>query len=328
MAKKNEGDSRNPDEDKDTQEILDEMAQDIDEPAEEKTTDKDDSDDAADDADEDDADDDADSDDDIDEDDEDAEGDTDAEDDEDSDDADKKDDSDDADDADEDQGRRPADAKDKKVMPMWQHKKALKQQEARLRKELVAAAVDASESGDDIDEDSEAVQDIVSKYKLNKDLGPGLVASILKLAEKRAGKVSDKDIQRIKQDIADRKERELFDKDMAKAVKVGTKILGSELTEKQKAKLKEMAYTKEYRHYSLTDILRLNRKAFLPKEKRQTGETKGNPPAAKSRTSKRYDLSDPNSIPWDSLSDEEFDEVSAALEKEQPKMKIIRKNGR
>jgi hypothetical protein len=37
-------------------------------------------------------------------------------------------------------------------------------------------------------------------------------------------------------------------------------------------KIKELAYTEKYSKYSLTDIIRLNRKALTPVDRKKTGE--------------------------------------------------------
>lgn len=353
--KDNEGEEKAPvrgeEVDAETKEILDEMEDDgIDtgrkaaadsEKGDDKNSDSDDSDDSDEDEDseeEEDEDEDDESDEDDDEDEEDDEDSDDSEEDEDDEDSEEDDEDDEAEGDDEDSeddddsGRRPEGRKNKKI-PLWQHKKALRQQEKKLRKELVSAAKDASESTDDVSENDDDVKEIAKKYGLNEKLGPKLVADIIKAAANRTStKITDEEIKKIRKDIADRKENEKFGDEMRKTEKTIRKLFGKvSLGDKARiqSKLRKIAYTSQYKHYSLNDILRLNRKVFMPKEKRRTGEGSGTRPTGKVSNVKKYDLTNPSSIPWDKLSDAEFDEVSAALEGGKSRVKIIkRRNNR
>lgn len=255
----------------------------------------------------------------------------DSDDDEDSDDEDDdaEDDDDGEDDDEEDDQPR---GRNKRFIPLWQHKKELKQQEKRLRKDLSKAAKDASETADDVDEDSGDVLDIVKKYGLPNDKGQGqeFVSAIIKAAAKRVNKnVSADDIAKIKQTVADQEEDRLFNREMAKTEKTLRKLFpeakGKDIA-RIKERLKVLAYTEKYEKYSLRDILMLNRDKLEPKAKKKTGESTGERGSAKVKVTKRYNLDDPDSIPWGDLTDEEFDEVSTALEKRSGSgLKIIRR---
>lgn len=268
----------------------------------------------------------------VDEDEEDDEEDSDDEDDEEEDDEDS-DDSDDEGDEDDEEDDQPRGRK-KRFIPLWQHKKELKQQEKRLRNDLTKAAKDASETAEDVDEDSDDVLEIVKTYGLPNDKGQGqkFVAAIIKAASKRVTKnVSPDDIAKIKEKIADQEEDRLFNREMAKTEKTIRKLFPEakgKAIGRIKERLKVLAYTEKYEKYSLRDILLLNKDKLAPKDKKRTGESTGERGSAKVKVTKRYNLDDPDSIPWADLSDEEFDEVSAALEKKSGSGLKITKRGR
>lgn len=259
-----------------------------------------------------------------DEDEEDSDEDDDVDEDEDEEDADDEDEdeSDDADDEDAEEGEEDDDTprdRSKRFIPLWQHKKELKQQEKRLRRDLSKAAQDASDSADDVDEDSDDVQDIVTKYGLPKDKGPEFVAALIKAAARRANKdISAGDLKKLREKVAEQEEDRLFNREMSKTDKTIRKLFPNAKSKdvgRIKEKLKILAYTERYQKYSLRDILLLNKDKLTPKKKEKTGESQGDRGSTKLKVSKRYNLNDPDSIPWADLSDEEFDEVSAELAK-------------
>lgn len=251
----------------------------------------------------------------------------DSEDDDDAGDEDEEEEEDEDEEDDQPQGRT------KRFIPLWQHKKEMKQLEKRMKRDLQKAAQNASETADDVDEDSDDVQEIVTKYGLPKDKGPEFVSALIKAATKRMSKeISVDDIKKLRKQVADQEEERQFNREMSKTEKTIRKLF-PEVRSKDLARIKErvkkLAYTERYQKYSLRDIVLLNKEKLAPKDKKRTGESAGDRGATKVKASKRYDLSNPDSIPWADLSDEEFDEVSAELEKRSGSgIKVHKKNRR
>lgn len=269
-------------------------------------------------------------DDDVDEDEEDDDEDDEEEDSDDAKDEDEDDDDEDSEDDEDDDSPRD---RQKRFIPLWQHKKEMKQQEKRLRKDLSKAAQDASDSAEDVDEDSDDVQEIVTKYGLPKDKGPEFVTALIKAAAKRANKdISSGDLKKLREKVAEQEEDRLFNREMTKTEKTIRKLfpdVRSKDVGRIKEKLKILAYTERYQKYSLRDILLLNKDKLTPKKKEKTGESQGDRGSTKVKVSKRYNLNDPDSIPWADLSDEEFDEVSAELAKRSGSgLKVHKRNRR
>ena len=90
-----------------------------------------------------------------------------------------------------------------------------------------------------------------------------------------------------------------------------------------KARLKQLAYSERYKRYKLEDIVSLEKGSFAPKKKKKTGEHKGT--GGKVTTKRKYNLNDPDSIPWDGMSDKEFDEVSEKLAAGKGRLKITKR---
>lgn len=346
----NEGSSKAPSGDDETREIMEEMESDG-----FKTTEDEDLDEEEggkkgkkEDAEKDDSDDDEDSDEEDSEEDEDDEEDSDEEDedddekdeDEDSDDGEEKDEEDDE----EDEAPQPKDKKDgekpkrtPRFMPTWQHKKELKQLESRLRKELGKAAEDASDTGEKVEKDSDVVKTLVDQFApelgMDGDKASKLFTAIINAASKETAKGIPLDkVKAVLSRENDRREEEEFQKDLRAAEKVARKLFGDmsdKDAERFRKKIRTIAYTEKYASYSLEDIVRLKRKDLRPKGGKKTGESQGSR-GGKVSMKGRYNLDDPDSIPWSDLSDKEFDEVSEALEKHQgkPRLKITRKQTR
>lgn len=321
--KKNEtgGSPANPNNDEETQEILNEMEEDgvLEEEESEEESDRE-QEDSEDEEEEEEEEQDEDSDED------DAEE-NDSEQDEDEDESEEEEGDEDDPDEDTPKGRKA------RFIPAWQHKKELKQQEKRLRKELSGAAREASQSAEDVDEDSNEVREIVKKYGLPEDKGPEFVAAIINAAAKKAGKAIPSDaLKKMQNAIADQEEERLFNREMKKTEPILRKLFPdakrSDL-DRIKKKLTRLAYTERYEKYSLADIATLNSEKLKPKEKKKTGESSGGKGAAKTKATKRYNLNEPDSIPWADLDDETFDELSAELEKQSGSgLKVRKKGGR
>ena len=318
--------AKNPTGDEGTQEILDEMEDEglLEEEEEEEKSD--DNDEEEEDEEEDEDDDDSDDDE---EDDEEEEDDDDEEGDEDED----EDDDENADDDDDDEdGDGKPDGRKARFIPKWQHKKELKQQEKRLRAELSGAAQEASQTAEDVDEDSDEVKDIVKKFGLPEETGPAFVATIINAAAKKAGKaIPTEDLKKMQKAIADQEEDRQFQREMRKAESKLTKLFPNAKKkdlERIKKKLTRMAYTERYEKYSIVDIATLNAEKLQPKKKKKTGETSGGKgKKTKVKATKRFNLDEPDSIPWADLDDDTFDELSAELEKRTGTgLKVTKKN--
>lgn len=213
-----------------------------------------------------------------------------------------------------------------KVIPVWEHKKELRQQEKRLRKELTTAAQNAPTDG--FDSDSDEVKAIVAEFGMDSDKGAKFVTSLLNAAAKKVSKeIPIDDIKRLREQIQDTEEETKFQKELRSVDKEIKSLYGdvsSKRRERITAQLRELAYTPKYKTYRLVDILRLHRDQLAPKTKKKTGEGPGTR-GGKVSTVSRINLDDPNSIDWGALSDEEFEEVSNKLGEKEPKHKITRR---
>ena len=210
-------------------------------------------------------------------------------------------------------------------IPLWQHKKELKQQEKRLRTELGKAAKSVAERSDDIDEDSDEVKEIVDEFGLDPEKGPRFVQKLIQAASKRSGNISKAEFDEMKEKLRDSEEDKRFNEDMRKTTKTIRKLFPEVSPgdmEQIKEKIKELAYTKRYAKYSLDDIVTLNRESLSPMKRKKTGE-KGRKIGGE-RGVESYDLENPDSIPWGELSDKEFSRISDELAKKNRKLKIVR----
>jgi len=214
-----------------------------------------------------------------------------------------------------------------RTIPIWQHKKELKQQEKQFRKEIEDAASKKTARSDDFDEDDEAKM-IAKEFGLDEETGPKFVQRLIQVASKRHdSEITREEFQKMQEKLADADEDRKFNDEMAGSIKTIRQlfpdIIPSEV-DKIKEKVKELAYTKRYAKYTLDDIIHLNRETLTPTGKKKTGE-KGKQMGVH-RAGESYDLDNPDSIPWGELSDKEFDQVSTELEKKSSKFKITRRS--
>ncbi len=250
------------------------------------------------------------------------------------DDEDTEDDDEDQDDADDDAGKTKDKTKDKPV-PAWM----VKMQERRIAKEVAKAREEAraefeKEHGrkPNADEKKELDSDLIDDFKKEFGVEPDEnTMKFLKFLEKRSPKLSPEFTERmakIEQANIEKLEEIGFEQDFSKQKKLLDKYFpdaDTKALDRIKVKVKELAYTEKYAKYSLDDIIRLNRKALSPVERKKTGEkSKGGNGTA------RYtaDNIDADNVDWESMSIEEAEKAMNALEKKQGKvsrMKIIRK---
>lgn len=126
-------------------------------------------------------------------------------------------------------------------------------------------------------------------------------------------------------------EEEEFNKDFKSQKKLLDKLfpdLNEKQLEKVKSKVKEIAYTEKYQNYSLSDIIRLNRKQIAPIEKRKTGEPSRGGTGASRISSDQLDI---DKIDWDSLSIEEAERVMKQIEEKEKgksRVKVFRRGTR
>jgi len=259
-----------------------------------------------------------------DKDDDDEEDEDDADVDEDEEDDDEKDEDDEDEDDDDTRGK-----KEEKVIPLWRHKKELKQQKSRLTKELGALATRSTDEGVEFDEDSDEVKEFVKEFGLDEKVGPKWIVRLLGMAVNALGPKL-KEVEKLKEHVLDATEEKMFMRDLNKAMPLIRKVLkdpNEKQLERATKKIRELAYSDDYKSYKLEDIIRLNKKSIAGsdagKEKRKTGEHGRRTKTG--RSVEAFDLDNPDSIPWKDLNDAEFDKVSAALEKRTPTHKIIRR---
>lgn len=259
-------------------------------------------------------------------DDEDEESDEDDESDEDEDSEDEDEEDDEDDDEDEDgedspQGRK----KDgDEMIPRWKMKAALRKQKLRFQKDVQKTATGS--------QGAISASEIVKKYGLSKEKGEDFVKDIIAATRAEMG-ISPDFGQRLKQfeSVAEEQaeeagfEKEWKSKGTTKALeRLFPKASGKDL-DVIKRKAHDLAFTKRYAKYSLEDIIRLNRKSLLRDKKKSIDDHKG----GSKRGLVKYDLDNPDSIPWGDLSIQEFERVSDQLGKRSGKrMKIYRKGQR
>lgn len=218
-----------------------------------------------------------------------------------------------------------------KQIPVWKHKMELKRQKQRIEAELKKSA---NRNDGEVDIEKE-VADAVTKFKLDPEVGKEFLITIrdltAKAIEKKFGISEDlkKSLSVFEERQREQLEERGFEQEFGKNLKTIRKLFPDaeqSQIDKLKARVKELAYTKKYANYALEDIIRLNRKTLAPatKSKSVDGHKAGT-----SRSSVRYDLSDPTSIPWSELSPEEFEKVSEALaSRSTARSKIYRKGKR
>lgn len=255
-------------------------------------------------------------------------------DDDDIDDDDLEDEEDDDEDEEEDDDD---DAPKGKKLPAWQVKmqerrlnKAKTEIESNLRKEFEEkygrkpTTEEKQEMKDSLAEDFEKEFGVEPDEKTLK---------FLKFLEGRTKKFEmppemSKRLEKIEKHSIEQAEEIGFENDFAKQKKLINKFFpdaDEKTIDRIKGKVKELAYTEKYAKYDLSDIIRLNRKALTPVERRKTGESsKGGHGQA------RYtpDQIDPEKIDWASMSVEEAEKTMDMLEKQQGKksrVKIYRK---
>lgn len=238
------------------------------------------------------------------------------------------------DDEDEDEEKEELKSRKRPVknIPVWQHKMEVKRakQEAdkQAREEMeseLKKRVEDTPKG--LSEKSDEIQSIVKEFGLDEEQGPKFVKSLIDVVEKKMGASEfSKKVEKLESELADAKEEAEFNKEFDTVSSVLRDEFG-ELSNKDlsriKKKLKDLAYSEKYHTYPLEDIVKLKSGELKPSGKKKTLEKKrtrqGN------RNVKSYDLDDPDSIPWDDLSDEEFDKLSKLLEERTPRVKIYRK---
>lgn len=204
-----------------------------------------------------------------------------------------------------------------KMVPAYKIKIAEKRLEKKLRDEFDAKLKDLSEKPKgDRDEGSDEVKAIVKEFGLHEELGPKFIEAIAGVIARKGG--IDKDIrekiQKFETIHQDEVERAGFEKEFSTNEKLIRKIYPDIDTKgilKVKDKLHDLAYDKKYAHYRLEDVIRLNRKS-LYQTKGAGGES------SRGGTSKgefSVDLSQPDKIPWNELTPEQFQKVSDELGK-------------
>lgn len=227
-------------------------------------------------------------------------------------------------------------SKDKeKAVPAWM----VKMQERRLQQEIARAREEARKEFEkehgrkpDADEKKELDSNLVDDFKEEFGIEPDEnTKKFLQFLEKRQPKLSPEFTERmakIEQANIEKLEEIGFEKDFSQQKPLIDKYfpkLDDKALNRIKTKVKELAYTEKYAKYSLDDIIRLNRKALTPVERKRTGE-----PSKGGAGQARYtvDNIDADKIDWDSLSIEEAEKAMASLEKNQGKtsrLKVYRK---